>query len=194
MNKSYTTGNFTIKYSQKDENCVADVVKTICKAQENIFSFLNRPFQAIKIDIYLYSNTNEFQNKIYGKRKERWNVCAIKNDTIHAVSPLCPGEIHKYNDILLILGKAVQDIILTKLFNKTPKWFGITILTSGLMSDKTTHSIPKISNFNNDNYYNDSDSYFIANFIFNKFGRDVILEILRWPDNYNEILQLCERL
>ncbi len=192
MNDMYKEENFTIVYAKEDEACVTDIVKALQKAQNIIFNFLNIPFQAIDIDVYIYSNIDDFQDTVYGRLKEQWNVCAIKNNTIHVVSPLSPGRVHKYNDILLILGKAVQDVILNTFFDDIPNWLGITILTSGLMSDQSTYSIPQITNFKNEGYHNYSESYFIANFIFNKFGRDVILEILRQPEKYNKILHLSD--
>ena len=188
----YTVKNFTIKYSLKDEPCLQDMIQSVKKAQNDIFAFLNVPQSLTNIEIVIYSDIHDFHNKVYGQLKEKWNVCAIKEHVIHAVSPLFPGEIHKYSDMLLILSKAVQDVILNNIFNGIPRWLGITILTSKLMTEQITYSKPQLSHFKEPNYHNDSESYFIANFILNKFGKNIVLELLNQPNDYNEILHLSD--
>lgn len=192
INKIYTVKNFTIKYAQKDKACLHDIVQSVEKAQVDIFDFLNIRPNPINIEIIIYSNIRDFHSNVYGQLKEKWNICAIKEHTIHAVSPLFSGEVHKYSDTLLIISKAVQDVILNTFFNNVPKWLGITTLTSKLMTEKITYSNPQLSHFKKLNYRNDSESYFIANFIFNKFGKGTILEILKRPNDYNKILQLSD--
>lgn len=42
------------------------------------------------------------------------------------------------------------------------------------------------------NYFNDSDCYFITRYIVETFGKDVVIEILKNPSKYNEILKLSD--
>lgn len=184
--------NFTIRYAQKDEHCIHDIIKIMSNAQKTIFNFLDMPPYAINIEVLIYSSIIDFHNKVYGKLKEKWNVCATKEHTIHTVSPLFPCEPHKYSDMLLIISKATQDVILNTFFNEIPKWLGITILNSKLMTAQITHSNPQLPHFKKPDYHSDSESYFIANFILEKFGRNIVMEILKRPNDYNEILQLSD--
>lgn len=43
-----------------------------------------------------------------------------------------------------------------------------------------------------DNYFNYSDCYFITRYIVETFGKDTVLEILKNPSKYNEILKLSD--
>ena len=61
------------------------------------------------------------------------------------------------------------------------------------MTDTVTYSLPELSKFtNNEDYNNDSDSYFIANFLLKMYGKETILKILQCPNNYNSILGLSD--
>ncbi|MCI8833755.1 MAG: hypothetical protein HFJ19_06175 [Clostridia bacterium] len=143
--------------------------------------------------MYIYSSIEELHLEVFGEKREEWGVCCGDgNNALKIVSPANPGKIHDYKTMLKILSKCVADLILEDNFPNVPKWFDITTYITELSTEEYTYSKPSIIKLKNENYFNYSDSYFIARYIAETFGKDIVLKILKNSDKYNEILEMSD--
>lgn len=191
LNK-YEKANVVIYYRLLDKKVVEDIEKAIIFGYNKILEYLGIQNYDKKIVVYVYSSIEELHLDVFGEKKEEWGVCVANKNIIKVVSPTNPGEVHDYNTILEILSKVVADVILEDKFKDIPKWLDITTYITKLNTDKNTNSKPSIIKLKNENYNNFSDCYFITRYIIETFGKNVVLEILKHPTKYNEILRLSD--
>lgn len=186
--------NIKLYYKPEDREAAKDIKEAILYGYNTAIDYFDIMDYEKEINIYIYNDIEKLHIDAFGKKVEDWCVCCEgeKENSIRVVSPLNPGSKHNYNSILKIISKSVADIVLNSTFKNVPKWLDITTYITGLNTQNTTYSKPSILKFKNENYFNFSDSYFIARYIAQTYGKYTILKILRNPNNYNKILKLSD--
>ncbi len=187
--------NIKLYYKPEDKEVIADIRKAVLYGYDTAIDYFDILDYEKEIKIYVYNDIEKLHMETFGEKKEDWCVCCEENDknTIRILSPLNPGKVHNYDSILKILSKSVADIILHNSFKKVPNWFDITTYITGLNTETKTYSKPSISKFKNEDYFNFDDSYFIARYIAETYGKYTVLEILKNPNNYNNLLRLSDK-
>ena len=112
-----------------------------------------------------------------------------EKNNLKLVTPLNPGNVHSYSDIMKIAQKSIADIILNDNFDDIPDWLDITTYLFGLNDSKTTYSYKKL-NINNVTSF--SDAYFITLSLINIYGINKIIKLYKKSKNYNRILDASD--
>ena len=147
--KKFDDGNIQIQYSDENEPCVLELMNQALIAYETITSLFKLKNYDRKIIIYLYNSVEELHNEVFGEKREEWEVALEGEDgNLKLVTPLNPGNVHSYSDILKITQKSVADMILADNFDDIPNWLDITTYLFGLNDAKTIYSYQKL-NINN---------------------------------------------
>lgn len=188
--KVFTDGNIEIQYSDENEPCVLELMNQVLIAYETITSLFKLNNYDRKITICLYNSIEELHQDIFGEKREEWEVALEGEDGIlKLVTPLNPGNIHSYSDILKIAQKSVADTILEDNFEDIPDWLDITTYLFGLNDAKTTYSY---NNLNIQNVTSFSDAYFITLSLINIYGINKIIKLYKKAKNYNKILNASD--
>jgi len=190
--EQYQNDKLKIYYKSQDERTIKDIEKAVIDGYNKVMEYFEALEFNKEISIYVYSNIEEFHLEVFGEKREEWGVCLVEGNIIKIVSPENSGKVHNYNTILKILSKSVVDIILSYNFDNIPKWLDMATYITGLNTETKTCSKPSIVKLNQRDYFNYSDSYFITRYIVENFGKNIVLEILKTPDKYNEILNLSD--
>ena len=189
--KKFDDGNIQIQYSDENEPCVLELMNQALIAYETITSLFKLKNYDRKIIIYLYNSVEELHNEVFGEKREEWEVALEGEDgNLKLVTPLNPGNVHSYSDILKITQKSVADMILADNFDDIPNWLDITTYLFGLNDAKTIYSYEKL-NINNIKSYN--DAYFITLSLINIYGINKIIKIYKKAKNYNKILNASDK-
>ena len=188
--KVFTDGNIEIQYSDENEPCVLELMNQVLIAYETITSLFKLNNYDRKITICLYNSIEELHQDIFGEKREEWEVALEGEDGIlKLVTPLNPGNVHSYSDILKIAQKSVADTILEDNFEDIPDWLDITTYLFGLNDAKTTYSY---NNLNIQNVTSFSDAYFITLSLINIYGINKIIKLYKKKKNYNKILNASD--
>ena len=183
--KQFDDGNIQIQYSDENEPCVLELMNQVLIAYETITSLFKLKNYDRKIIIQLYNSV-----EVFGKKREEWEVALECEDgTLKLVTPLNPGNVHSYSDIMKIAQKSVADMILADNFDEIPNWLDITTYLFGLNDAKTTYSYQKL-NINDIKSF--SDAYFITLSLINIYGINKIIKIYKKAKNYNRILNASD--
>ena len=189
--KKFDDGNIQIQYSDENEPCVLELMNQALIAYETITSLFKLKNYDRKIIIYLYNSVEELHNEVFGEKREEREVALEGEDGyLKLVTPLNPGNVHSYSDILKIAQKSVADMILADNFDDIPNWLDITTYLFGLNDAKTIYSYQKL-NINNIKSY--SDAYFITLSLINIYGINKIIKIYKKAKNYNKILNASDK-
>lgn len=188
--KKFDDGNIQIQYSDENEPCVLELMNQVLIAYETITSLFKLKNYDRKIIIYLYNSVEELHKEVFGEKREEWEVVLEGEDgNLKLVTPLNPGNIHSYSDIMKIAQKSVADMILADNFDDIPNWLDITTYLFGLNDAKTTYSYKKL-NINDIKSF--SDAYFITLSLINIYGINKIIKIYKKTKNYNKILNASD--
>ena len=188
--KQFDDGNIQIQYSDENEPCVLELMNQVLIAYETITSLFKLKNYDRKIIIQLYNSVEELHKEVLGKKREEWEVALECEDgTLKLVTPLNPGNVHSYSDIMKIAQKSVADMILADNFDEIPNWLDITTYLFGLNDAKTTFSYQKL-NINDIKSF--SDAYFITLSLINIYGINKIIKIYKKAKNYNRILNASD--
>lgn len=188
--KKFDDGNIQIQYSDENEPCVLELMNQVLIAYETITSLFKLKNYDRKIIIQLYNSVEELHKEVFGKKREEWEVALECEDgTLKLVTPLNPGNVHSYSDIMKIAQKSVADMILADNFDEIPNWLDITTYLFGLNDAKTTYSYQKL-NINDIKSF--SDAYFITLSLINIYGINKIIKIYKKAKNYNRILNASD--
>ena len=188
--KVFTDGNIEIQYSDENEPCVLELMNQVLIAYETITSLFKLNNYDRKITICLYNSIEELHQDVFGEKREEWEVALEGEDGIlKLVTPLNPGNVHSYSDILKIAQKSVVDTILEDNFEDIPDWLDITTYLFGLNDAKTTYSY---NNLNIQNVTSFSDAYFITLSLINIYGINKIIKLYKKAKNYNKILNASD--
>lgn len=188
--KVFTDGNIEIQYSDENEPCVLELMNQVLIAYETITSLFKLNNYDRKITICLYNSIEELHQDVFGEKREEWEVALEGEDGIlKLVTPLNPGNVHSYSDILKIAQKSVADTILEDNFEDIPDWLDITTYLFGLNDAKTTYSY---NNLNIQNVTSFSDAYFITLSLINIYGINKIIKLYKKAKNYNKILNASD--
>lgn len=188
--KVFTDGNIEIQYSDENEPCVLELMNQVLIAYETITSLFKLNNYDRKITICLYNSIEELHQDIFGEKREEWEVALEGEDGIlKLVTPLNPGNVHSYSDIMKIAQKSVADTILEDNFEDIPDWLDITTYLFGLNDAKTTYSY---NNLNIQNVTSFSDAYFITLSLINIYGINKIIKLYKKAKNYNKILNASD--
>ena len=188
--KKFDDGNIQIQYSDENEPCVLELMNQVLIAYETITSLFKLKNYDRKIIIQLYNSVEELHKEVLGKKREEWEVALECEDgTLKLVTPLNPGNVHSYSDIMKIAQKSVADMILADNFDEIPNWLDITTYLFGLNDAKTTYSYQKL-NINDIKSF--SDAYFITLSLINIYGINKIIKIYKKAKNYNRILNASD--
>lgn len=188
--KVFTDGNIEIQYSDENEPCVLELMNQALIAYETITNLFKLKNYDRKIIIYLYNSVEELHQDVFGEKREEWEVALDDgHGNLKLVTPLNPGNVHSYSDIMKIAQKSVADIILNDNFDDIPDWLDITTYLFGLNDSKTTYSYKKL-NINNVTSF--SDAYFITLSLINIYGINKIIKLYKKSKNYNKILNASD--
>ena len=188
--KQFDDGNIQIQYSDENEPCVLELMNQVLIAYETITSLFKLKNYDRKIIIQLYNSVEELHKEVFGKKREEWEVgLECEDGTLKLVTPLNPGNVHSYSDIMKIAQKSVADMILADNFDEIPNWLDITTYLFGLNDAKTTYSYQKL-NINDIKSF--SDAYFITLSLINIYGINKIIKIYKKAKNYNRILNASD--
>lgn len=188
--KKFDDGNIQIQYSDENDPCVLELMNQVLIAYETITSLFKLKNYDRKIIIYLYNSVEELHNEVFGKKREEWEVALEGEDgNLKLVTPLNPGNIHSYSDIMKIAQKSVADMILADNFDDIPDWLDITTYLFGLNDSKTTYSY---QNLNINDVKSFSDAYFITLSLINIYGINKVIKIYKKSKNYNKILNASD--
>lgn len=188
--KVFTDGNIEIQYSDENEPCVLELMNQALIAYETITSLFKLNNYTRKITIRLYNSIDELHQDVFGEKREEWEVALEGEDGIlKLVTPLNPGNVHSYNDIMKITQKSIADIILVDNFEDIPDWLDITTYLFGLNDAKTTYSY---NSLNIQNVTSFSDAYFITLSLINIYGINKIIKLYKKAKNYNKILDASD--
>lgn len=188
--KVFTDGNIEIQYSDENEPCVLELMNQVLIAYETITSLFKLNNYDRKITICLYNSIEELHQDVFGEKREEWEVALEGEDGIlKLVTPLNPGNVHSYSDIMKIAQKSVADTILEDNFEDIPDWLDITTYLFGLNDAKTTYSF---NNLNIQNVTSFSDAYFITLSLINIYGINKIIKLYKKAKNYNKILNASD--
>ncbi len=188
--KKFDDGNIQIQYSDENEPCVLELMNQVLIAYETITSLFKLKNYDRKIIIYLYNSVEELHNEVFGEKREDWEVALEGEDgNLKLVTPLNPGNIHSYSDIMKIAQKSVADTILADNFDDIPNWLDITTYLFGLNDSKTTYSY---QNLNINDVKSFSDAYFITLSLINIYGINKVIKIYKKSKNYNKILNASD--
>ena len=188
--KVFTDGNIEIQYSDENEPCVLELMNQVLIAYETITSLFKLNNYDRKITICLYNSIEELHQDVFGEKREEWEVALEGEDGIlKLVTPLNPGNVHSYSDIMKIAQKSVADTILEDNFEDIPDWLDITTYLFGLNDAKTTYSY---NNLNIQNVTSFSDAYFITLSLINIYGINKIIKLYKKTKNYNKILNASD--
>lgn len=188
--KKFDDGNIQIQYSDENEPCVLELMNQVLIAYETITSLFKLKNYDRKIIIYLYNSVEELHKEVFGEKREEWEVSLEGEDgNLKLVTPLNPGNVHSYSDIMKIAQKSVADMILADNFDDIPNWLDITTYLFGLNDAKTTYSYQKL-NINDIKSF--SDAYFITLSLINIYGINKIIKIYKKAKNYNKILNASD--
>lgn len=188
--KVFTDGNIEIQYSDENEPCVLELMNQVLIAYETITSLFKLNNYDRKITICLYNSIEELHQDVFGEKREEWEVALEGEDGIlKLVTPLNPGNVHSYSDIMKIAQKSVADTILEDNFEDIPDWLDITTYLFGLNDAKTTYSY---NNLNIQNVTSFSDAYFITLSLINIYGINKIIKLYKKAKNYNKILNASD--
>lgn len=193
MLNKYENDKVVIYYKLLDKQVICDIEKAVLDGYNKILEYFAIQYNK-EIIVYVYSSIEELHLDVFGSKKEEWGVLCFgeHENIIKVVSPTNPGKVHDYDTILKIISKSVADAILNDNFKNILRWFDITSYIVGLNTETSTNSDLSIIKFRDKNYYNFSDCYFITRYILEKFGKNALLEILKYPNKYNEILKLSD--
>ena len=188
--KVFTDGNIEIQYSDENEPCVLELMNQALIAYETITNLFKLKNYDRKIIIYLYNSVEELHQDVFGENREEWKVALDDgHGNLKLVTPLNPGNVHSYSDIMKIAQKSIADIILNDNFDDIPDWLDITTYLFGLNDSKTTYSYKKL-NINNVTSF--SDAYFITLSLINIYGINKIIKLYKKSKNYNRILDASD--
>ena len=188
--KVFTDGNIEIQYSDENEPCVLELMNQALIAYETITNLFKLKNYDRKIIIYLYNSVEELHQDVFGVNREEWEVALDDgHGNLKLVTPLNPGNVHSYSDIMKIAQKSIADIILNDNFDDIPDWLDITTYLFGLNDSKTTYSYKKL-NINNVTSF--SDAYFITLSLINIYGINKIIKLYKKSKNYNRILDASD--
>ena len=188
--KVFTDGNIEIQYSDENEPCVLELMNQALIAYETITNLFKLKNYDRKIIIYLYNSVEELHQDVFGENREEWEVALDDgHGNLKLVTPLNPGNVHSYSDIMKIAQKSIADIILNDNFDDIPDWLDITTYLFGLNDSKTTYSYKKL-NINNVTSF--SDAYFITLSLINIYGINKIIKLYKKSKNYNKILNASD--
>lgn len=188
--KKFDDGNIQIQYSDENEPCVLELMNQVLIAYETITSLFKLKNYDRKIIIYLYNSVEELHNEVFGKKGEEWEVSLEGEDgNLKLVTPLNPGNVHSYSDIMKIAQKSIADTILADNFEDIPNWLDITTYLFGLNDSKTTYSYKKLDINNVQSF---SDAYFITLSLINIYGINKVIKIYKKSKNYNKILNASD--
>lgn len=181
-------------YPETEDCCIEDILKIIEDSYQKGLKYFGIDSLKNKIEIKIYSSIQELHQEEFGESKEEWLVCCGKKIN-KVVSPLHPGNIHNYDSILRIIAGIIYRTIMKAYTNNKDSIFetGMMIHLAGLERNTTTCSNPQISKFKQEDYFNFSDTYYIVIFLLLKYGKDKMLEILKKPNEYNQILQVTDK-
>lgn len=189
--KKFDDGNIQIQYSDENDPCVLELMNQVLIAYETITSLFKLKNYDRKIIIYLYNSVEELHNEVFGKKREEWEVALEGEDgNLKLVTPLNPGNVHSYSDIMKIAQKSVADMILADNFDDIPDWLDITTYLFGLNDAKTTYSY---QNLNINDVKSFSDAYFITLSLINIYGINKVIKIYKKSKNYNKILNASDK-
>ena len=117
--KKFDDGNIQIQYSEENDPCVLELMNQALIAYETITSLFKLKNYDRKIIIQLYNSVEELHKEVFGKKREEWEVALEGEDgNLKLLTPLNPGNVHSYNDIMKNEIQIILSIVLSVKDNK----------------------------------------------------------------------------
>ncbi|MDB1968140.1 MULTISPECIES: peptidase MA family metallohydrolase [Clostridium] len=207
-----------IKLQEEDKYFKYYSNENYSKAIKELSEVLNDNYSAIterfdtnletKVEITIYPNIKEFHKAIGNEDASDGIVGVAYDNTIKMVSPLNPGSIHNKESLLKVIVHEFVHIVTFNINNKKenniPTWFmeGISVYEANQITDYEKKAIRENLSQNtditiddiNDNFYNNQFSYLysgsIVGFIVNEFGYEKLIQVIKSPNDIENILDL----
>ncbi|WBW96190.1 lipoprotein [Oceanirhabdus sp. W0125-5] len=180
----------------KDNQVIDDLTKELEGNYERITDTY-KTYPEEKFDVYIYSDVESFHESLDLTNAPGWVVSSFMNyKEIHIVSPSNPGEHHDYDSILKAAFNSFTRAIIKRINSNLPKWLSLGIpqyerqikikFPEGFKED----NIPELTELESPSSIEISTfyiSYTVVEFIVDKYGYDTLIELIKKPDNYEEI-------
>ena len=188
--KKFDDGNIEIQYDDENEPCVLELMNQVIIAYETITSLFKLKNYNRKITINLFNSIEDLHLDVFGEKREEDKVAIEDNEgNLKLVTPLNPGTVYTYSDIMKIAQKSVADRILKDNYEDVPKWLDITTYLFGLNEEKAIYSDKQLDI---DNITNKNDAYFITLSLVNIYGINKIIKVYKKSKHYNRILHASD--
>lgn len=188
--KKFDDGNIEIQYNDENEPCVLELMNQVIIAYETITSLFKLKNYNRKITINLFNSIEDLHLDVFGEKREEDKVAIEDNEgNLKLVTPLNPGTVYTYSDIMKIAQKSVADRILKDNYEDVPKWLDITTYLFGLNEEKAIYSDKQLDI---DNITNKNDAYFITLSLVNIYGINKIIKVYKKSKHYNRILHASD--
>ena len=193
--------------NENDSKTIKDLSEVLNTNYNNITDHFNTKLET-KIEIIIYPNIEDFHKSISKVEASDGIVGVAYDNTIKMVSPLNPGSIHNKESLLKVIVHEFVHIVTFNINNQKenniPTWFmeGISVYEANQITDYEKKAIKENLSQNiditiddiNDNFYNNQFSYLysgsIVDFIVNEFGYEKLIQVIKYPNDIENILDL----
>lgn len=191
---------FIFHSADKDKECIEDLVKALDtnydKITQNLGVILND-----KVKIIIYPDIEVFHNNVGIRNEGDWLVGIAEENIIHIVSPLNPGTQHTYESIMKAIVHEFVHVVQHNIYQNYPyRWMNDGLATyfanqvpNGRIMDELIDKdeIPSLMDMNGKKFVEIGGydfSYTVVEYLVEKYGYETIVEMLKAPDNIEEIL------
>lgn len=155
-----------------------------------------------KIKVTIYPNISEFHKAIGMEDAEDWLVGLARNGEIMMVSPLNPGSVHNYESLMKVIVHEYTHILVENIKSNTAAYLneGIAVVEANQINENSKYylkevakadKLPSIDEMQN-NYSKLEQPYEVSggfvDFIVNKYGYDKIIDLIKEPDDIENII------
>ena len=189
-------------YSTKDDKKSLDDLE---ESLESNYERISKNLQVTldeKIKVTIYPNISDFHKAIGMMAAEDWVVGAARNNEILMVSPLNPGSVHTYEALMKTIVHEYAHVLVTNIKYRTDVYLdeGIAVVESNQIDNNSKYylkevakadKLPSIDEMKN-NYGKLEQPYLLSGsfveFIVNKYGYDKIIDLIKEPDDIENII------
>ena len=187
--------------TKTDKEILSDLEENLESNYDRIANDLNVTLDK-KINVTIYPNINEFHKATGYIDAEDWLVGFARDGEIFMVSPLNPGSIHNYESLMKVIVHEYTHILVGNINKNTDIYLneGIAVVEADqidsntkyyLKETATLNKLPKLDEMKN-NYSELEQPYLISggfvDFIIKEHGYDKVIDVIKNPDNIEEII------
>lgn len=193
--------HFNFYSTKADKKSLDDLEESLESNYERIAKDLQVTLDE-KIKVTIYPNISDFHKAIGMMAAEDWIVGAAINNQILMVSPLNPGSVHTYDTLMKTIVHEYTHVLVSKIKYRTDVYLdeGIAEVESNRVDNNAKYylkevakadKLPSIDEMKN-NYGKLEQPYGLSGgfveFIVNKYGYDKIIDLIKEPDDIENII------